>query len=77
MKKLLFSDYGCDVYQEESSKYVYFDSGESIVSKLLKAKLNDDFFDKLKKSEQDAYEVLLLLGKSCIKVEDEDNHDHH
>lgn len=70
MKKLLFSGHGCNVFEEDTSIYVYFDSGESRASVLLKLKIDEALLDKIKKSENDAYDVIMSLEKEWIKVID-------
>ena len=60
---LIFSNYGCEVFIEDDKYYVFYDSGESSGSHLVKKQISKNDFEKIKKSEEDAYEVLLRLEK--------------
>jgi hypothetical protein len=61
MMTLIFSNYGCEVFMEDNKYYVCYDSGESSGSQLIKKHISKDDFEKIKKSEKDAYAVLLKL----------------
>lgn len=65
MKEKLFSNFGCEVYLENGGKFVYFDSGESAGSIMLKAEINDYQYEKIMQSERDAYKVILSLEPFC------------
>ena len=61
MKTKIFEDYGCVVTSEDGQLFVYFDSGQSSGSKYLRGRIDQEMYEKLIKSEKDAYEVILNL----------------
>jgi hypothetical protein len=55
----LFSGYGCTVIERNERFYIQYDSGESSGASLVENEITAEEIEKAKKSEQDAYEVIL------------------
>ncbi|MDR1181552.1 MAG: hypothetical protein LBL13_06210 [Bacteroidales bacterium] len=59
MNNVIFSAYGVDIVKRDDDKlYAVYDSGESC-SHLVEVEISKEESEKIKKSEQDAYAVLL------------------
>ena len=62
----LFEGYGCVVFANELGQFmVRYESGEAAGSGELKVAITAEEFAKLKRSERDAYEVLLSKQSSA------------
>ena len=61
MKVKIFSDFGCEIFEEYGKYCIYYDSGESSGSKLKRREISFSDVEKVKKSERDAYEVILSV----------------
>lgn len=61
MEQKIFENYGCVVTNEDDQLFVYFDSGQSSGGAYLKAIIDKKMYEKLIKSEKDAYEVIINL----------------
>ncbi len=66
MKQKIFENYGCVVTNEDGQLFVYFDSGQSSGSVYLKAVIDKKMYEKLIKSEKDAYEVIVNLPANAV-----------
>jgi hypothetical protein len=58
-KKLVFSDYGCEIFKQDEKFFIVYDSGESAGSKLIEKEINYQEYQQAIKSEHDAYLVIL------------------
>ena len=58
MGNVIFSDFGCTILRRDGRYFIRYDSGE-IASWLLENEISAANAEKAKKSEEDAYEVIL------------------
>ena len=61
MQNKIFSDYGITLVDRDGILIALFDSGK-LVPEYLEAEISMDEAIKIKKSQQDAYEVIMSLG---------------
>lgn len=58
MRNLIFSDYGIQIYECDGRYFVQYDDGEMVVH-MHEEEISKEEVNKIMKSENDAYEVLL------------------
>jgi hypothetical protein len=63
MKYIVFSDFGCTIVRRDDRYFIRYDSG-GIVSWLLENEINAEDVEKARKSEKDAYEVILTAQRN-------------
>lgn len=67
MQNKIFSDYGIPLVDRDGILIALFDSGK-LVPEYLEAEISMDEAIKIKKSQQDAYEVIMSLGDRIKKA---------
>jgi len=55
----IFSDYGCKIFERRGKYFIQYDSGQSSGASLLEYEISPEEVNKAKRSEMDAYEVIL------------------
>lgn len=66
MDEIIFSDFGIEIVKRNSQFFVRYDSGTA-VARICEDEITEDEAKKAKKSERDAYEVLLMCeGRKSI-----------
>ena len=58
MENIIFFDYGIEIIERGGDYFIRYDAGE-IVSKLEEVKVSPEQVERAKRSEDDAYKVLL------------------
>jgi hypothetical protein len=66
MSEIIFSDFGIQIIQRDSKFYIRYDAGE-IVIQMREDEITKEETIKAQKSEQDAYEVLLMCERRAAK----------
>lgn len=66
MQNKIFSGYGITLVDRDEILIALFDSGK-LVTEYLEAEISMDEAIKIKKSQQDAYEVIMSLGDRIKK----------
>lgn len=67
MQNKIFSDYGIPLVDRDGILIALFDSGK-LFPEYLEAEISMDEAIKIKKSQQDAYEVIMSLGDRIKKA---------
>ena len=64
----LFSEYGCTVLRRGEKYYIQYDSGEAAGSSLMENEITFSEVERARKSEQEAYEVIMDATKRSIPI---------
>jgi len=67
MENIIFSDYGITLVERHGKIIALFDSGE-LAHQYLEAEISEEEAERVKNSQQDAYEVIMSLGSRIKKV---------
>ncbi|MGE0497375.1 MAG: hypothetical protein AB7I35_15275 [Ramlibacter sp.] len=59
MDHLVFESYGCVVLKRGERHFVRYESGEAVGSVTMECPITNGQLEKLRRSEKDAYEVIL------------------
>jgi hypothetical protein len=62
-KKLIFSDFGCEIHESDGRFFISYESGESAGSKLIEQEITVVEVRRAIVSEKAAYEVILEAEK--------------
>jgi hypothetical protein len=62
-KKLIFSDFGCEIHERDGKFFISYESGEAAGSKLIEQEITVAEVRRAIVSEKAAYEVILEAEK--------------
>jgi len=67
MERLLFERYGIKIFKRDGKYIVKYDTGELVI-KMRESEVTEKEVNKMMKSEQDAYEVLLAIEERETEI---------
>jgi hypothetical protein len=66
-QKQIYSGFGCEVFDRDGRFFIRYDSGASAGSRYIEHEISKDEVEKTRRSERDAYEVILAAQQRDSK----------